>query len=193
MTDMLKAALGRVRKKVKSGLTEIEPLISRFNCDPEVIRSETYNQLTDPWITKVKSACNKDMIEFTSAVIEEVVKIYGPSPCNFCAVGIGAIARGETTPYSDLKFLLLIKDKVDGNYFERLTVTTYFLIGNLGETKLKYMNIEELAKDKWFEDKSQNGFKVDRLSLNAGNLPTGNGSEEKRNKFIATVDEVVAE
>ena len=196
MTDMLKAALGRVRKKVKSGLTEIEPLISRFNCDPEVIRSETYNHLIDLWISKVNSlssACNKDMVHFTFTVIEDAIRICGSPPCEFAAVGIGSIARGETTPYSDLEFLFMVKDKTEECYFERLAVTTYFLIGNLGETKLKYMNIEELVKEKWFEDESQNGFKIDGLSPNAGNIPTGNGSEEKRNKFIGTVEELVAE
>ena len=85
-----------------------------------------------------------------------------------------------------------MKDATYKCYFERLAVTTYFLIGNLGETKLKYMNIEELTSDKWFEDESRNGFKIDGLSPNAGNIPTGNGSEEKRNKFITTVDELVA-
>ena len=71
-------------------------------------------------------------------------------------------------------------------------MTTYFLIGNLGETKLKYMNIEELSLDKWFDDESINGFKIDGLSPNAGNIPTGNGSEKKRSRFITTVSELVA-
>ena len=132
------------------------------------------------------------MIDFTSTVIEEAVKICDPAPCEFACVGIGSIARGEATSYSDLEFLFLLKETAHEWYFERLAVTTYFLIGNLGETKLKYMNIEELSKDKWFENESRNGFKIDGLSPNAGNIPTGNGSEEKRNKFITTVDELVA-
>ena len=194
--ERLKVTLNKVRDRVKSGLTEIELLTEQLNCDPENIRSERYNQLTDLWISKVKSlssSCNKDMIDFTSTVIEKAVKICGPPPCDFASVGIGSIARGETTPYSDLELLFLVEDKAHEQYFERLAVTTYFLIGNLGETKLKYMNIQELAADKWFEDESKNGFKIDGLSINAGNIPTGNGSEKKRNKFIATIDELVAE
>ena len=196
VTKSLKMMLGRVRERVKSGLTEIEPIVEQLNFDPKDIRSEKNNQLTDRWISMVKSsssACNKEMIDFTSTIIEEAVKICGPSPCEFSCVGIGLIARGETTPYSDLEFLFLVKDAACECYFESLAVTTYFLIGNLGETKLKYMNIEELAKYKWFEDESRNGFKIDGLSPNAGNIPTGNGSEKRKNKFITTVDQLVAE
>ena len=196
LTESLKMALGRVRERVRSGLTESGPLVEQLSFGPEDIRSEKYNKLIDVWISNVKSlssACNKDMIDFASKIIKETVNICGPPPCEFACVGIGSIARGETTPYSDLEYLFLVKDVAHECYFERLAVTTYFLIGNLGETKLKYMNIEELAKEKWFEDESKNGFKIDGLSPNAGNIPTGNGSEKRKNKFITTTDDLVAE
>ena len=61
-------------------------------------------------------------------------------------------------------------------YFERLAVTSYFLIGSLGETKLSYMDIDELKG--WFDDLSTNGLKIDGLTTGAGNVPTGNGKTE---------------
>ena len=62
-------------------------------------------------------------------------------------------------------------------------MTSYFLIGNLGETKLSYMAIEELHG--WFDDKSKNGFKIDGLAKGAGNIPTGNDLKNV-NHFIVT-------
>ena len=60
-----------------------------------------------------------------------------------------------------------------------LALTSYFLIGNLSETKLSYMAIKELQG--WFHDTSKNGFKIEGLLEGAGNTLTGNGSEVKQN------------
>ena len=84
-----------------------------------------------------------------------------------------------------MEFLFLIDNHTDEtvNYFEMLAVTSYFLITNLGETKLSYMAIRELQG--WFDDKSRNGFKIDGLAEGAGNIPTGN-SPQNVNHFIVT-------
>ena len=107
---------------------------------------------------------------------------------------LGSAVKGETTPYSDLEFFILIKESSEDivRYFETLSMSMYFLIGNLGETNLKYMNIEELHQDKWFEDLWTNGFKIDGLLPYAGNIPTGNGCKtQSKNRFIKTVEEMV--
>ena len=75
-------------------------------------------------------------------------------------------------------------------YFERLAMSTYFLIGNLGETTLDYMDIVELRG--WFKDCAKSGFKIDGLEEKAGNIPTGNGRLESVNHFIATPEELAA-
>ena len=46
--------------------------------------------------------------------------------------------------------------------------------------------------DRWFVDTSVNGFKIDGLSPDAGNISTGNGSIKQRNHLIVTVEELVA-
>ena len=105
---------------------------------------------------------------------------------------MGSLARGETTPHSDLESLFLVEEKTINSveYFRLLAMTIFFLVGNLQETKLKYMNIEEL---KGFDDKGKNGFKIDGLQPKAGNIPTGNGRPEQKNKFILTVSELITE
>ena len=47
------------------------------------------------------------------------------------------------------------------------------------------MNIEEL--EGWFQDEAKSGYKIDGLRPNAGNIPTGNGCTDDKNKYICTV------
>ena len=84
-----------------------------------------------------------------------------------------ATARGEATPYSDLEYLFLVDESTPESmrYFETLSMISYFLMGDLGETKLSYMAVQELHG--WFDDKAKNGFKIDGLAKGAGNIPTG--------------------
>ena len=210
LTNQLKQQLGEIREWLKEELKKCDQLIGRVDCEPKNIRSESNKRWREKWIDTVKSfseECNKKMTEFSGAVIKQAVKICGKEPCQFVAVCMGSMARGEMTPYSDLEFLFLLENKEAGveDYFENLAVTVYFLIGNLRETRLKYMNIEELSEragtsrtlneaqvNRWFTDTSKNGFKIDGLSPNAGNIPTGNGSEKQRNHLIVTVEELVA-
>ena len=59
-------------------------------------------------------------------------------------------------------------------------LSVYFVIGNLQETPLKYMNIEELKN---FQDNGINGFKIDGLQQKAGIIPTGKGTKEQKSSF----------
>ena len=126
------------------------------------------------------------MITLVENIISEsVTSLILQPPCDFSAVAIGSLARGEATPYSDLEYIFLIEQDSPSikSYFEQLAMYTYFQIGNLRETKISYMAVEEL--EKWFDDRSTNGFKIDGLAKGAGNIPTGNGISPK-NWFIVT-------
>ena len=132
-------------------MKKCDQLIGRVDCELKNIQSDSNKRWKEEWIDTVKSfseECNKMMIEFSGAVIRQAVKICGKEPCEFAAVCMGSMAHGETTPYSDLEFLFLLEDKEAGvdDYLENLAVTVYFLIANLGETHLKYMNIAELSE-----------------------------------------------
>lgn len=186
-------------------LDMLNSLTSRFTCELESTRGQTIDDLLavdEPvkgmdsgWLSEkdelsfyeiirnASLACSEKMATFAGDIIAESVCWLSPKkpPCDFVALAIGSLARGEATPYSDLEYLFLVEHKSDDalQYFERLAVTNYFLIGNLGQTKLKYMAIKELKG--WFDDRSKNGFKIDGLSPGAGNIPTGNELPEKSN------------
>ena len=133
--------------------------------------------------------CNEKMLDFAQQVVEDAVNIVGTPPCAFTVAAKGSLAQGEATPYSDIEFFFIIETKTaeTKQYFMNLAMNIYFLIGNLQETKLKYMNISEL-KD-WFEDGEMNGVKIDGLQRGAGNIPTGNGETDRKNKYINSEEE----
>ena len=138
--------------------------------------------------------CSKQMIDLVAQIIADSIKVltYEEPPCPFAVVAIGSLARGEATPFSDLEYLFLIKvkDSKTLQYFEKLAYTSYFMIGNLQETKLSYMNIKELRG--WFDDRATNGLKIDGLCPEAGNIPTGNGLRNSH-IFLTTPKELFDE
>ena len=171
-----------------SGSEKLETLASSDSqdCDPD---------LEFAFVESMKmssNGCTERMKMLAAEVLSMSVNILNSKPpCGFVAVAIGSIARGEATPYSDLEYIFLIEDSgpIAMAYFERLAITSYFLIGNLGETKLSYMAIGEL--EGWYDDCAKNGFKIDGLAKGAGNIPTGNCEEGCKNKFIKTPAELL--
>ena len=156
-------------------------------------------------IRHVSLFCNNEMVKIAEQVIYSAVELCGSPPCDFSAVAFGSLAKGEATPYSDLEYLFLIEEESMTNYFERLAMKSYFIIGNVQETKLKYMNIAELKQTTssrpkgqadtkpWFEDGAMNGFKIDGLSAKAGNIPSGNGLPGTPENYLIVTPEAMVE
>ena len=175
---------GRTEIQLTHGISEL------FAINPEKMDWE----LMKKFMESAKCAsmhCSQKMTDFVSRIMGESAKILPQKqPGHFEVVAIGSLARGESTPYSDLEYMILTDQSKPSTveYLEKLSMTSYFLIGNLGETNLKYMAIKEL--DGWFQDMAKNGFKIDGLSPGAGNIPTGNGQTDKGYKFITTPDDL---
>ena len=188
ITHDLVSELESIRKHFREECAKADALVELFESDSvdQAVLQDFYELMKS-----ISLGCSDAMAQFAKKIIDESVKLLtSPPPCDFEAFAIGSIAKGEATPFSDLEFIFLIKRKNQETvqYFELLAVTTYFIIGNLSETKLSYMAVDELKP--WFEDKAKNGFKIDGLLQGAGNIPTGNGSEATRNHFIVTPQEL---
>lgn len=207
LTDKLQSHLCDIRNKCKHKIKHCEyHCFKDLPCELDALTSEKNLPLYRKVIKEISELArevNRDMLHFTRLIVQEAESICGASPCLYSTVALGSLARGEATPYSDLEFMFAVetKEAQSETYFELLAMTVYFLIGNLGETKLKYMAIKELmhwneAKGRfeghWFDDAAKSGFKIDGLTAGAGNIPTGNGSLEQRNHFICTVQELAS-
>ena len=107
-------------------------------------------------------------------------------PCNFAVIGLGSIAKGEATPYSDLEYAFIVEEHSE--YFTKLAVDTYFRIGNLRETPLKCFDIEELKANSVSPGVQTVGYRIDGITNKSGNIPTGNGRPDGQSLTL-TVDE----
>ena len=186
--NSLKLHLREIRDKCAHQRLELQKLISLYDTDDgdSLIDQAFYQQNKS-----LSLNCSDMMMNFAGKIIQASIDaLVQKPPCDFQAVAIGSLPKGEATPYSDLEYLFLVEKKTEMTvrYFENLAMTSYFLIGNLGETKLSYMAIDELQG--WFDDQAKNGFKIDGLADGAGNIPTGNGTKTKNNHFIATPEEL---
>ena len=182
--------LQAIRESAKEQIQPVAKLIPKFRLEPQLIGLLSNDQVISDCVDLLEPAITGQsdrMIGFAGKVIKDAVALMNkPLPCGFDAVALGSMARGESSPYSDLEFLFLLDDPIT-EYFETLATIVYFLIGNLQETKLKYMAIDELTG--WFTDEAKNGFKIDGLQQKAGNIPTGNGCSNPKNKFICTLNQ----
>ena len=117
----------------------------------------------------------------------------GPPPAEYIVIGLGSLARGEATPFSDLEFAYIVETHPESDYFLRLAMQTYFTINNLGETPLKELYISELCENgkRWFRDEElgMSGLKIDGVTPSAGNIPTGNGLSS--HSLTLTIDELM--
>ncbi|KAF6035453.1 hypothetical protein EB796_006236 [Bugula neritina] len=139
---------------------------------------EISNQLSND-VFASSEECSKEFVEFSSSIIRssrELLKGYQVKrPCNFAVVALGSVARGEATPYSDLEYAFLIENENEKDYFTQLAVDTYFRITNLNESPLKTFNIKVENSPDCLSEICPVGYRIDGLTPNAGNIPTGNG------------------
>ena len=189
ITTSLKNRLQYIRESTRETLKMSADIVKQLDGRHGLAEKEHFSNS----VKSISVQCTDNMITLAEQVMSESMNtLVQKPPCNFQVVAIGSLARGEATPYSDLEYMFLIQMKSPDTiaYFERLAMTSYFLIGNLQETKLSYMAIKEL--EGWFDDKAINGFKIDGLAPGAGNIPTGNGSAETKNHFILTPEDLAA-
>ena len=172
--------LKNLRDDIKAKLAENE--------EPCRANSADLSNMMHNWLSIIQYS-NQNMVEFAEKLLKTATFMLKTAPpCSFVAVAIGSLGRGEATPYSDLEYLFLIEDSSQKEYFKRLAVTSYFVIGSLGETRLQSIDIEELKG--WFVDGRPAGFQIDGITKSSGNIPTGNSNAP--DQFIATPDELLS-
>gem|GEM_PF-6596448 len=119
----------------------------------------------------------------------------GLPPCEFAVVGLGSLAAGKMTPWSDLEFAIVTEndDYEDSKnpdpavrvreqeYFRNLTKLLHIKITNFGETPLRSVGIESFNNfktgeegDDWFWDECiTSGFSFDGPDWHACKTPLG--------------------
>ena len=105
ITNAPKVELQTIRTEMHVG---IQALIN----DLEQCKVETNIKFMQNFGAAVKamsSDCSRQLIGLVEKIMSYSVKMLNdPPPCPFAAVALGSLARGEATPFSDLKYLFLI-------------------------------------------------------------------------------------
>ncbi|MGZ6330354.1 MAG: putative nucleotidyltransferase substrate binding domain-containing protein [Parachlamydiaceae bacterium] len=73
--------------------------------------------------------------DFFHILLEDIFLILGPAPCSYDIRAMGSLGRQEICPYSDLEFMILIKDTAHKSYFMKVVEILEIQIASLGETE----------------------------------------------------------
>ena len=188
--------LAGIRAEVKADFNSL----MEYQLDSQNVFSEANMDTCRKFATDAfgaSSKCTNRMIKFASEICQHAEALIGSPPCRYDVVGLGSMARGEATPYSDLEFSYIVEKTEFNDYFVNLAMAAYFTLNNLGETPLKGFYLVELIDNpgqkcerQWFKDTTTSGFKFDGITKSSGNVPTGNGLPGGR-PLTFTVDELM--
>jgi len=174
--------LEEFRSETVNELESLKELEQKVNVDDFFDNKE--NDISSTFMKKVfelTKVSSDNLVIIANKIITSSISILKRQgrepPCSFVVVGLGSIARGEATPYSDLEYIFIVESNEEHQYFKDLAMDTYFRLGNCGETPLKSYDIQEPELDsKEMQSLLRSirvGFRFDGISEPAGNIPTG--------------------
>ena len=181
-------------------------------------RSETINKTKEELEnTKIKNIRNLqekisiDYKDIMAEILQYCQTAMGNSPCRFALIGMGSLARNETTPYSNFEHIIVLEEtcqlKPDYEkvlkYFRWLSVIFQIIVINLKETIVPSVDIESFKTTEkgkpecWFYDRiTTKGISFDGMMPHACKFPLGQhvlSDETKKyeTKLIKPVDEML--
>jgi tetratricopeptide (TPR) repeat protein len=200
--EQYKQQLALLREEVKAKIEEL----NKLSIDQISLRSQE--------IQKLYEYCNDFFINnnddgkpgLIQKLLQDCFKQMGELPPEYLYsfIGLGSLASGKMTPWSDLEFAILIHQDDDPyikEYFRNLTKLLHIKIINFGETPLRSVGIESLnnfrsinSEDDWFwDDIIDNGFSFDGPHWYASKTPLGRqgGFKIKKNVLIDNIEKEV--
>ncbi|MGC0372465.1 MAG: hypothetical protein DGJ47_001179, partial [Rickettsiaceae bacterium] len=176
--------LETIRKTTKEQLTYIEDLtIEDIDIRADGVE-QIYEYATEFFVNHDPKSKQYQQ-GLLQALITDCYQQLGKPPegCEHSILGLGSLALGSMTPWSDLELAILInEDKPEyKEYFRRLTKLLWIKVINFGETPLAAVGIECLNNyktgeelDDWFhDDVIEKAFRFDPVYVDACKSPLG--------------------
>ena len=195
----------QMREHVCDQLKNIRKIPENLLDDRRSFMEKTYINLIKSLQEELSDRYKKIMV----FVSRKCIELMGPTPCEYALVGMGSLARNETTPYSDFEHIILLsnlmqscdKDSQALEYFRWYSVLFHVIIINLQETIIPSVSISCLndsltAGGDWFYDvHTKRGISFDGMMVHACKFPLGRTriTENKpwTTELIKSVDDMV--
>ena len=209
--DLIEFA-GKMETKVKTMRDEVNQELDNFK------RSEAINKTKKKKETlKIKNIRNlqekisRDYKHIMAEILQYYQTVMGKSPCRFALIGMGSLARNETTPYSDFEHIIVLEENCQQKpeyqkilkYFRWFSVIFQIIVINLRETIVPSVDIESFKTTKkgksecWFYDGiTIRGISFDGMMPHACKFPLGqhvlsNETKLYETELIKPVDEML--
>ena len=203
---------GKIEKKVKTMRDEVNQELDNFK------RFETINKTKEELenikiknIKNLQEKISKDYKHIMAEILQYCQIVMGNSPCRFALIGMGSLARNETTPYSDFEHIIILEENCQLKhdyekvlkYFRWLSVIFQIIVINLKETIVPSVDIESFKTTKngksecWFYDRiTTRGISFDGMMPHACKFPLGqhvlsDETKQYETELIKPVDEML--
>ena len=179
--ELYKGELEDFRDEVKARIASIKGLtIEEIDLRADIVE-EIYNDCGDFFVKPQAEPYGGLMQRLLADCYRQLGN--PPEGCKHAIIGLGSLALGTMTLWSDLEFAILVNEDVPifKEYFRNLTKLLHIKIINLGETPLRSLGIESLnnfktgeLQDEWFwDDVMKIKFNFDGPRWDACKLPLG--------------------
>ncbi|XP_039269824.2 uncharacterized protein LOC120344594 [Styela clava] len=161
--DLVKIS-NKLFKRIKKFRMMYSSKVRRIPHLPEV-GDEFFKSMKVFYVKELLQEVTDEYKSIMKTISEKCLIILGESPCDFAAVGLGSLARGEITPYSDFEHVLVLEDGVEcrkdykdiKEYFRWYSVLFQLIMINFGETFIRSVGIKSL-NDLYSNDPEKNWF-----------------------------------
>ena len=209
--DLIEFA-GKIEKKVKTMRDELNNKLDNFKSYETI--NKTKEELENTKIKNIRNLQKKisrDYKHIMAEILQYCQTVMGKSPCRFALIGMGSLARNETTPYSDFEHIIVLEENCQLKhdyekvlkYFRWLSVIFQIIVINLKETIVPSVDIEIFKTTKngksecWFYDRiTTRGISFDGMMPHACKFPLGqhvlsDETKQYETELIKPVDEML--